>query len=355
MNLEDLRNHTINSSIGTPTTLARAIDRLGFVQADPIRSPARAQDLILRHRVKNYRMDDLELKYPKLDIEEDVVYAYGFTSRRVWNLLYPRKRNPQFQNEQRVLDAVKEIGITHPTALSEALGNKTIRNNWGGISKATTRALESLHRQGLVRVAKREKGIRLYETAKPYIDTLSAAERFDELLMIAVEIFAPAPENTFKSAMLPVRKALLGKKSKPTNLDSLVKDGRLCREKVEGVTYIWPSKKMRKNDPPRMVSILAPFDPIVWDRIRFEHFFGWEYKFEAYVPAAKRVRGYYAMPILWADHVVGWANVKANCSDLDIEIGYVGKRPQEKDFKSELDAEVERLNRFYFGNKGKKQ
>jgi uncharacterized protein YcaQ len=57
-------------SLFPPTTLKRAFDRLGFVQADPILAPARAQDLILRHRVKNYRAGDLERRYCKLGIEE---------------------------------------------------------------------------------------------------------------------------------------------------------------------------------------------------------------------------------------------------------------------------------------------
>ena len=69
--LLDLRNFAINRSLFRPTTLGRAISRLGFVQADPIRAPARAQDLTLRHRVNNYRAGDLEKHYPKLPIEED--------------------------------------------------------------------------------------------------------------------------------------------------------------------------------------------------------------------------------------------------------------------------------------------
>jgi uncharacterized protein YcaQ len=54
---------------------------MGFVQADPIRSPARAQDLILRHRVKNYIAADLDRRYRSLDIEEDYLHNYGFLSR----------------------------------------------------------------------------------------------------------------------------------------------------------------------------------------------------------------------------------------------------------------------------------
>ena len=58
--------------------------------------------------------------------------------------------------------------------------------------------------------------------------------------------------------------------------------------------------------------MLAPFDPLVWDRRRFELFWGWRYRFEAYTPAAKRTLGYYALPLLWRDRVIGWANVTSS-------------------------------------------
>ena len=73
-----------------PTTLARAIDALGFVQADPIRAPARAQDLTLRPRVHGYRAGDLERLYPSLDVEEDVFVNYGFVTRSLHALMHPR-------------------------------------------------------------------------------------------------------------------------------------------------------------------------------------------------------------------------------------------------------------------------
>ena len=69
--LDDLRRYAVARTLFKPTTLARAIDKLGFVQADPIRAPARAQDLTLRHRVKGYRAGDLERRYATLDVEED--------------------------------------------------------------------------------------------------------------------------------------------------------------------------------------------------------------------------------------------------------------------------------------------
>src|ERR1700753_1798748 len=88
--LDDLRRYAVARSLFKPTSLKRAIDKLGFVQADPIRAPARAQDLVLRQRVAGYRAGDLERHYPSLDLDEDYLYAYGFTARRLRPLLHPR-------------------------------------------------------------------------------------------------------------------------------------------------------------------------------------------------------------------------------------------------------------------------
>ena len=79
--LDHLRRYAVARTFFTPTTLPRAIRKLGFVQADPIRAPARAQDLTLRHRVKGYAVGDLERRYAALGIEEDFFVNYGFLLR----------------------------------------------------------------------------------------------------------------------------------------------------------------------------------------------------------------------------------------------------------------------------------
>ena len=71
------------------------------------------------------------------------------------------------------------------------------------------------------------------------------------------------------------------------------------------------------------VRILAPFDPIVRDSARFEHIWGWEYRFETYTPKIKRKLSYYAMSILWRDEVVGWANASVAENRLSCGFGYV--------------------------------
>src|ERR1700709_2559546 len=109
-----LRHHAIASTLFPEPTLGRAISRMGFIQADPIRSPARAQDLILRHRVKQYRAGDLDRRYGALQLEEDYLYAYGFVPLSTWKLLHPRGQRALSSAEQKVLSLVTNKKPLHP-------------------------------------------------------------------------------------------------------------------------------------------------------------------------------------------------------------------------------------------------
>src|SRR5216110_951871 len=117
--LDDLRRFAVSHSLFGPTTLKRALDRLGFVQADPIRAPARAQDLTLRHRVRGYRAGDLERRYASLGIEEDFFVNYGFVSSELHALMHPRVDPAGWHKSRRdraalVLAFVQERGEAHP-------------------------------------------------------------------------------------------------------------------------------------------------------------------------------------------------------------------------------------------------
>jgi uncharacterized protein YcaQ len=86
---------------------------------------------------------------------------------------------------------------------------------------------------------------------------------------------------------------------------------------------------------------------VVWDRRRFEAFWGWAYRFEAYTPGARRVRGYYALPLLWRDAVIGWGNLTWKAGVLTPDLGYVsGSAPRDPAFGAALDDELARLQAF---------
>src|SRR5438105_208210 len=124
--VDDLRRFAVAQSLFAPTTLKRALDRLGFVQADPIRAPARAQDLMLRHRVKAYRAGDLDHNYAKLGIAEDFFINYGFVTNSLQALMHPRSHRsvpagggqPWSPTRKRqallLLEFVRERGAVHP-------------------------------------------------------------------------------------------------------------------------------------------------------------------------------------------------------------------------------------------------
>jgi uncharacterized protein YcaQ len=339
-----LRRQAIHQSLFTPTTLPGAIHRLGFVQADPIRSPARAQDLILRHRVRGYRAGDLEGQYASLDVEEDYLYAYGFLSKPVWQLLHPRKTPRLRALEKKVLEIVIQLGEAHPRALEAHLGKRRVVNAWGGYSKATTHALEWLHWRGLLRIARRENGIRVYRPAVSIDVPPLLSDRLRALIMVYARIFAPSPEKSLQSVIARHRE--LGNTRQM--LIDMIRSGDLRKDIVDGVGYVSPAADKSSDEVPHHVRFLAPFDPVVWDRARFEHLWGWVYRFEAYTPVKKRVRGYYAMPMLWGDRFVGWANVGASIEkgELDVKVGFVNKQPRDPDFRRELDAEIARLAEF---------
>jgi uncharacterized protein len=345
--LSDLRRHAIASSLFPVTTLGRAISKIGFIQADPIRSPARAQDLILRHRVMNYRAGDLDLSYRALKLEEDYLYAYGFMPIKTWQLLHPRGQRALTGSEQKVLDIVSAKRRLHPRDLETQLGKGVEVNAWGGYSKSTTRTLEKLHYLGLIRIAGRENGIKLYQTAAITHQPLHPAERLRSLVMLIAGILAPLPESSLRAAIQHLRHSAPDLPGRKDAVRALLQSGDLAGSVAEGVRYVWPSGRLKRTEPEEIVRFLAPFDPLVWDRRRFEYFWGWPYRFEAYTPPAKRKLGYYALPLLWRADVIGWVNVSGRDQGFTINPGYVsGEPPAEKAFHQAFEAEAERLRNF---------
>jgi uncharacterized protein len=353
--LATLRRYAIARSLFTPCGLPQALAQLGFVQADPIRSPARAQDLTLRHRVRGYRAGDLERAYPSLDLEEDFFVNYGFLARRLQVVLHPRAGlrawpRPGKKVGEAVLAFVRDRGEVHPRDVDAHFAHGAVTNYWGGSSSATTHVLDHLHYRGLLRVAGREAGIRRYAArALPPPIAGAAARRGcqDQVVDAMVDLYAPVPAATL--AWLVGRLRLTTPQWRTETRTILVRaKARLAHARVAGVDWYWPVGETPDGEvPDDRVALLAPFDPVVWDRRRFEAFWEWRYRFEAYTPAAKRTLGYYAMPMLWRERVVGWANLSVVQGRLIAQPGYVsGRAPRDRGFARALAAELAAMRSF---------
>jgi uncharacterized protein len=379
LNLESLRRYAVARTLFTPTTLPAAIQRLGFVQADPIRAPARAQDLTLRHRVKGYAAGDLERRYAALGIEEDFFVNYGFMPRATQALMHPRTPRTAWPlaraaQAQAVLAFVQvrshDGSGVHPREVDAHFAHGRTTNWFGGTSSASTQLLDAMHYRGMLRIAGRVSGVRTYAVATlvnvpvaaaaPWDATARAMQdeqlvsttpdqSIDALVDVIVHKYAPLPEASLRQLMGLLRGGVPQWDALRPAAFARAKR-RLASAVLHGVTWYWPqgeSPTSKRHAPFDAVRLLAPFDPVVWDRRRFELLWGWAYRFEAYTPPAKRVRGYYAMPLLWRDQVIGWGNVAYSDGALTADLGYVaGKPPRDAEFKRALADELERMRVF---------
>ena len=351
--LADLRRYAVARTLFRPGSITQAVERFGFVQADPIRAPARAQDLTLRHRVAGYRAGDLEAQFSTLGIEEDFFVNYGFVSRDVHALMHPRVDSSGWtparkRRAEDVLAFVRERGEAHPREVDAHFAHGRVTNYWGGSSSATTHLLEHMHYHGLIRVTRREKGIRVYAPRdRAALLDLSPSERVDALVDVAVRKYAPLPSATLAWLVNRLRYAV-PQWQRHLKAALVRAKSRLAHERLEGTSWYWPADDdPRSGVPDEAVRLLAPFDPIAWDRRRFELLWNWAYRFEAYTPVSKRKLGYYALPLLWRDQIIGWANVTVGGGNLIPTFGFVsGSRPRSKAFTAELDREIERMSKF---------
>ena len=214
--IEDLRRLAVERSLFPPTTLARALRQLSFVQADPIRAPARAQDLTLRHRVKGYRAGDLERRYRELDVEEDFFINYGFVAGPIGTSMHPRRKLPAWPAARRrearsLLAFVRARGSAHPREVDEHFARGPVTNYWGGSSSATTHLLDAMHYRGLLRVDRRERGVRIYAERIQDPGAAGAAarrEKIDALVDVVVRCYAPLPRVSLARLVRRLRAAV---------------------------------------------------------------------------------------------------------------------------------------------------
>ena len=355
--IAQLRRYALARSLFKPTTLGRAIAKLGFVQADPLRAPARAQDLTLRHRVSGYRTGDLERRYPGLPIEEDFFINYGFLGKQHHALMHPRTARElwpksRWAQAHAVLEFVRQRGVAHPREVDAQFNHGKVRNWFGGSSNASTELLDGMHYRGLLRVVRRDVGTRVYAAREPWPEHSgreACRARMDALVDLVVAAYAPLPAPSLRQLVGALRSAA-PQWADDRNRALAHAKSRLGHAEVQGIDWYWPAQEnpasRRWQVEQGALRLLAPFDPVVWDRRRFEVFWGWSYRFEAYTPAAKRKMGHYALPLLWDEQVIGWCNLAVRDARLVVDPGFVTRRPSGAAFRQAFDDELQRMSDF---------
>jgi uncharacterized protein YcaQ len=349
--LEHIRAKAASHSLCAAGSPIDVVHRLGFVQADPIQAPARAQDLILRQRVAGYHAGDLERHYPRAEIEEDVLHVYGFMPRNTSQLMKPRPYESRINHEHPklagdILSFVQANGETSHRDLEQRFGGLRTRGYWGNQAKVATLMLDVLHYRGNLRVAVRKGNERFYTVASWPQSPFGNEDRLRKLVLLLMQLYAPLSLPALRNLISRLGYAAPDLEGRRSIINRMVEQGELDQCEIDGMVYTWPAHMTFAANDDDEVRLLAPFDPIVYDRVRFEHVWGWPYRFEAYTPAAKRKWGYYALPMLWHNCVIGWANARVTDGALHVEPGFVDGRPADRAFNAAYKRELERLEDF---------
>ncbi len=305
--------------------LRAVTDRLGIVQLDSVNVLARAHALPFWSRLglHDHAARDRQLWHSG-ELTEGWAHVASLTPVAHWPLLHHRReafrtgeRRAAFEREHpgllaRIHDEVTEAGPTSVTDLIDA-GGRT--GPWWGNPRGK-RALQQLFLGGELAVHHRTRNfVTVYDLTERVLPADVLATRppaIDDarrrLLLIAARAHglgtATDLADHHRQAIRPARRILA----------ELAAEGRLREVRVAGwgdePVYLDPDASApRELDAATLVS---PFDPVMWFRDRTERLFDFHYRIEIYVPAAKRVHGYYVLPLLLRDRFVARVDLKAD-------------------------------------------
>lgn len=310
--------------------IGTAIAHHGYVQIDPINVCGRMHDLILRNRVTGYREGDLmrhvhgdgtPLPAAKRTAFEHHLPANGIlvvftpdawphllavmharTKRAgAWSgRLTPREK----ELAPRIFDALAQQGPLGSDAIEDS---RRARRFWGSATLVKS-TMQKLFFHGRLLIAQRANGRRLYDLP----------ERVLPQSVLATT--APNAHATARwEAHLKLRQRRLAwlKKNELPFVEDLVQPVRIAggpllyclREDLPLFdSFRTPHSEIRNSSP----LLLAPLDPLIYDRRVTQHIWDFDYTWEVYTPPAKRVRGYYALPVLSGHELVGHVDPKAD-------------------------------------------
>ena len=327
-----------------PASVMRVLDRIGSLQFDPIDVAGRNHDLVLLARIAGYRRKWTDaLLYEQRALFEvfnkmlSIVPTAELPWYRVaWDRALVQHEGGAFDEHAPLVEELLErIRATGPMSSRDIEPRAAIEWSWRPTNQVRA-ILEALSDAGILGISRREGNVRVYDLAERLFPEPLLAERrrpreqFSHKLLSryrahgllgvtgAYELFA----GTYPRAALGIEDGMgLQAKGRYPLLDELVASRALIPVEVEGIRlrrFIVGDEAglLRQaadelergappNDEPPGVAFLAALDPLAWDREFLRTCFDFDYIWEVYVPQAKRRWGYYVLPILYGDRLVG--------------------------------------------------
>ncbi len=309
---------------GGQAALRAALERLGAIQIDSINVVARNHELVLAARAGAHDPAAFErLVYRRRAGFEYWGHAASFLPIGHYRLFLPRmrrmaaitrgwwvdvrKRNAALYGP--VLDRIRAEGPLAASAFRDPSGPR--RGTWWDWAPAK-HVLEDLFDQGTVLVHDRVNFERRYDLAERVLPaSVDASEPKPAEAALSLTVLAAGALGVGTAADLADYFRLRPQDARPA-LAEAVGAGLLEEVAVAGwakPAYLVPGTRVprRLAHPP---VLLSPFDSLIWSRERTQRLFGFRYRLEVYVPAAKRVHGYYTMPVLHGGELVARVDPK---------------------------------------------
>lgn len=320
----------------TARHISQIVSRLGFFQIDSVNILQRAHYLPLFSRVGPYEIAKLHAaaeKHPR-KLFEYWAHEAALVDVSLFPALRFRMENPdgmwgsmrRIAEEkpaliERVYQEVKERGPLTARDIAQDLKSKN--KNWGWNWTAEKAALEYLFYVGRISTAQRNSAFeRLYDITERIIPeqfynapALDSSSAHRELIRHAARAHGIATERSlrdyFRMKPQPVK----------TAVRELVESGELLRAKIANSRFDYYVPKNQIEAKPILgQALLSPFDPVVFDRSRAEDLFDFRYRIEIYVPAEKRIHGYYVLPFLLNDKFVARVDLKADRKSSQLQV-----------------------------------
>ena len=325
--------HAVGLDVPFPD-IASALAHHGYIQIDPINVCGRMHDLILRNRVSDYRvgglMRHIHGECAALPAEARTAFEHHLPGSSVltafpldaWPHLIAAMRDRtqrdstwfgQLTSDERGLakHILGELAARGPLSSSHIEDNRASSLDGWGTSTLAKSTLQKLFFHGHVLIARRDGNRRLYD--------------LPERVLPAATLASKEPDAIETARWLALTKL------RQRRLITLKRDElNLISDDVQALTLIdadAPTLYCLREDAPLLEScldngfsesihphplLLAPLDPLIYDRRITSALWDFDYTWEVYTPAHKRIRGYYALPILSGHEFVGHVDPKAD-------------------------------------------
>ncbi|MBF6596167.1 MAG: YcaQ family DNA glycosylase [Thermaceae bacterium] len=322
---------------GTLETLRR----LEAVQLDPVNVVAPNHHLVFSNRVGDYKPEHLEALYPQKQVFEYWAQARCILPVEDWPLFEWRREHWRLEHTiegmmvnsrdegyvPEILEAIEHIrsrlAQEGPLPARVLDTGKKVRGNWGFTAKATSQAMEHMWWAGEIAVSHRKGDERHFALAEDWLPESSGVEGHSQELSLQAKLLkfirAYGVFDAYgTSSRLGWREWAAGEKA--AELERLQLEGTLIPLQLEGIKrkyYLWAEllpllESLQKAKIAPDIYFLPPLDNLLWRRERISDLFGFDYKWEIYVPDEKRKYGPYVLPILEGQTFIGRLDARMN-------------------------------------------